>query len=307
MMEHPIGKETHLKRPFNWRQFAGASLKALKPHVQPSIIMPVLVGMVVTMRRLPEGREWFVLWSVFFFYSGAVSALNDFLDRERDAINHPDRLFVNDIIPSRLYLTIFVGAFVLISLILLISVTPIPVFLNLMLIYALIEGLHLLYATVPNLGFNGFVRQSLLCIGPMLLVLFGSLAVGSPSTELLFVAPAVGLFFGFGIIGKDIADMIGDRTTGLVTLPISLGIRAAGWISGIGHIFAFALIAWLVFGGMLSKLAFPFLIVAALMVIFSTAYFIRGEYGRYWGIPMLVGFISQLVFELGIIIGATAA
>lgn len=306
-MEYPVGKEPDvIRQPLSRQQLAVASLKAIKPHVQPSIVMPVLVGMVITLGRLPVGQEWLVLLSMFFFYSGAVSALNDFLDQKRDAINHPNRLFVSGRISPAWYLTIFVGLFVLISLILLASVTSMSAFFKLVLIYVLIEGLHLLYGLRPNLGFKGFGRQSLLCIGPILLVLFGSLAAGSPPPELALVALAVGLFFGFGIIGKDIADVVGDKATGLVTIPISLGTRLTGWISAGGHIPAFALIIWLIYRDMLSVTAIPYLIVAAFMVVFSCAYFIRGKCGRYWGIPMLAGFTAQLVFELGIIMGAIA-
>lgn len=303
-MEHLSSKESEIKVSFSWQQFVGASLKAIKPHVQPSIVMPVLVGMVVTMQRLPIGREWLVLLSVFFFYSGAISAFNDYLDKERDATNHPTRLYISGALSPMVYLLTFVGLFVMVSLIMLAFVTTISVFFQLVLIYAIIEGMHLIYCQVPDQRFRGFGRQSLLYLGSMLLVLFGGLAVGSPPPVMGFIAPAVGLFFGSGIIGKDIFDVRGDRATGLITLPISFGSRIAGWISAMGHFLAFAIILWLVFGSELSSKTIPYLVVAGLMVAFSCAHLIRGKYGRYWGIPMLVGFVSQLVFELGIIVGA---
>jgi 4-hydroxybenzoate polyprenyltransferase len=306
-MEYPIDKGAGARQLLNQPQLAIAGLKAIKPHVQLSIAMPVLVGMVTTVQRLPAGVEWLILLSVFFFYSGAISAFNDYLDQKRDAINHPDRLLVSGRISPARYLTVFVGLFVLISLILLASITSTSTFFRLTLIFVLIELLHLLYGWRPDLGFKGFGRQSLLCIGAILLVLFGSLALGSPPAQLVPVALAVGLFVGFGIIGKDIADTIGDSASGLVTIPIHFGPTMAGWISATGHIPAFALVAWLTYQGALAEPAIPFFIIAAAMVAFSCAYLIRGKYGPYWGIPMLVGFTSQLVFQLGIILGVTAS
>jgi 4-hydroxybenzoate polyprenyltransferase len=300
------GEETSARR-VSPKEYILASVRTLKPHVQLSAMMPVLLGMVVSLQGFPRSaNEWLVLLGAALFYTGAISAFNDFLDREPDAVNHPNRLLVSGLIRPSLYLILFVGTFTLAGLLVFALITTTSTFSRVIVILVIIEGLHLLYALAPDLGGKGFVRQSLLGIGVMLLVLLGGLAAGDFSSDLGLSALAVGIFICFGMIGKDVADVLGDRTVGLITIPGSLGIRTAGWISALGHVPALALVTWMVFDGRLSQSALLYLVIAGSMVGLSCAYFVRGKYGRYWGIPMLMAFASQFVFEFGIIMGTIA-
>lgn len=66
-------------------------LRAWKPHVQPAIVLPVLVGATTAGQSRPAPMDWLVAACVGFFYMGGVSALNDVFDLERDKVNHPNR------------------------------------------------------------------------------------------------------------------------------------------------------------------------------------------------------------------------
>lgn len=286
---------------------ARGAIAALKPHVQPSIMAPVLVGMVVGRRGLPTGTEWLVPVAVGLFYSGAVSALNDVFDRKRDELNHPKRLLVRTRIRLRTYLALLVVLPAACGLALLGLLTPIDVLLRLLALLVVIEAMHVLYGTVPNLGLHGFVRQSLLTVGPMLLVLFGTVSVeGALTDTVLLTAVAVGFFFGAGIIVKDIIDVVGDRAANLVTIPAALGVGAAVRTSAVGHLFAFATAAVLASTGDLRPSALPFLIGALLMVVVTLTSWSKDRARPYWGVLMLAGYLSQFVFELGLVIGVVA-
>lgn len=301
----PVESERHPGTNGPPRADVVGCLSALKPHVQPSIMMPVLVGMVISTGRLPSGlREWLIPAALGLFYSGAISALNDFLDKKRDKINHPNRLLQRGVVSVRSYLMLFVGGPVVVGLGVLWAITPVEVFLRLLVLLVVIELMHLAYGLVPDLGLKGFARQSLLVVGPMLLLGFGCIAVQStfPAT-LALAAVSVGLFFGFGIIAKDIVDVVGDRGSGLVTIPGSLGIRTAAWVSLGGHLPAFGVGAWMVRQELLGPTATPFFVCAGVMVLLSASQWIRAKPSRYWGVPMLVGYLSQFVFQAGLIAG----
>lgn len=153
-------------------------LRAWKPHVQPAIVLPVLVGATTAGQSRPAPMDWLVAACVGFFYMGGVSALNDVFDLERDKVNHPNRPLTRGDLSLRHYVMGLVIAPVVISLLLLLITLAPARGLLVVGILCLIEVMHLVYCLHPNLGMAGFGRQLLLTVGPMLLVLVGGLGHG---------------------------------------------------------------------------------------------------------------------------------
>lgn len=282
--------------------FTLGALRAWKPHVQPAIILPVLVGATAAGQSRPAPMDWLVAVCVGLFYMGGVSALNDVFDLERDRINHPNRPLARGDLRLGYYVVGLVMAPVIVSLlVLLIALAPGRGFLVVG-ILCLVEGMHLVYCLHPNLGMAGFGRQLLLIVGPMLLVLLGGLGRGSVTSQLVLCAVSIGLFFGSGIILKDLSDIPGDRESGLVTVPIFWGRDPAVTISCFGQLTAIGLgCTHLILVG---ADTWAFFTMASSLVVSTvgTLALLRRQQG-YWGLGMLMAYLGQFIFELALILG----
>lgn len=152
---------------------------------------------------------------------GAGNAINDYFDRDIDAINQPDRAIPRGAVSPR-------GAFVFSALLFLAAV----VFAVTLPLAALgIAGINLvalvaytkLFKGLPGLG-NAVVAY----LGGSTF-LFGAAAVGRIEAGAILAFLAAASTFTREII-KDVEDIVGDREEGLRTLPIVVGDRPAMWI-----------------------------------------------------------------------------
>jgi geranylgeranylglycerol-phosphate geranylgeranyltransferase len=153
--------------------------------------------------------------------TGAGNAINDYFDREIDAINQPDRPIPSGSVPPRLALgfsvALFLGAVALALTLPLLAILIATV--NLLLLIAYTE----LFKGLPGVG-NAVVAA----LGGSTF-LFGGAAVGDITAPgVLFVLAALSTFTREVI--KDVEDVEGDREEGLNTLPIAIGERPALWI-----------------------------------------------------------------------------
>lgn len=149
---------------------------------------------------------------------GAGNAVNDYFDRDIDAVNRPDRPIPRGAVSARgalaFSLVLFAGA-VVSALILPVTAIAIAV-VNLLLLVAYTK----LFKGLLGLGnvVVGFLTGSTF--------LFGGAAVGEPlGASALAVLAAVATFTREVI--KDVEDLAGDREEGLRTLPIAFGERTA--------------------------------------------------------------------------------
>ncbi|GAB6877898.1 geranylgeranylglycerol-phosphate geranylgeranyltransferase [Halorubrum gandharaense] len=149
---------------------------------------------------------------------GAGNAVNDYFDREIDAVNQPDRPIPRGAVSARgalaFSLVLFAGA-VVCALVLPTTAIAIAV-VNLLLLVAYTK----LFKGLLGLGnvVVGFLTGSTF--------LFGGAAVGEPlGAAALAVLAAVATFTREVI--KDVEDLAGDREEGLRTLPIAFGERTA--------------------------------------------------------------------------------
>ncbi|WP_331232524.1 geranylgeranylglycerol-phosphate geranylgeranyltransferase [Natronorarus salvus] len=156
------------------------------------------------------------------FATGAGNAINDYFDREIDAINQPGRPIPSGRVSPRLALWFSVALF-LGAVALAITLPPLAIAIavvNLLLLIAYTE----LFKGLPGVG-NAVVAA----LGGSTF-LFGGAAVGDIAAPgVLFVLAALSTFTREVI--KDVEDVDGDREEGLNTLPIAIGERPALWIA----------------------------------------------------------------------------
>lgn len=154
------------------------------------------------------------------FATGAGNAVNDYFDREIDAINRPDRPIPRGAVSSRgalaFSVALFLGAVVCAALLPLEALGIAVV--NLLALVAYTEY----FKGLPGVGnvVVGYLTGSTF--------LFGAAAVGDPfdrSVLVLFGLAALATFTREVV--KDVEDIAGDREEGLRTLPIVVGERVA--------------------------------------------------------------------------------
>jgi geranylgeranylglycerol-phosphate geranylgeranyltransferase len=152
------------------------------------------------------------------FATGAGMAINDYFDREIDAVNRPGRAIPRGAVSARGALAwsavLFVGAVVAAAVLPVLAVVIAVV--NLLALVAYTEWFKGLPG-VGNLVVAYLTRSAFL---------FGGAAVGSPlAPGVLFVLAALSTLSREVI--KDVEDAAGDREEGLRTLPIAIGERSA--------------------------------------------------------------------------------
>jgi len=156
------------------------------------------------------------------FAVAAGNAINDYFDREIDAINQPDRPIPRGAISPRGALGIsgiwFAAAVALALALPLLALAIAAVNLVALVTYTTV------FKGTPGLG-NALVSY---LVGSTFL--FGGAAVGKP-TAVVVLALLAGLSTFAREIIKDVEDVAGDREEGLSTLPIAIGERRALWLA----------------------------------------------------------------------------
>ena len=165
------------------------------------------------------------------FAVAAGNAINDYFDREVDAVNRPDRPIPRGAVSPRGALAT-AGVWFAVAVAVAVRLPPLSVGIAAVNLVALVTYTSLFKGT-PGLG-NALVAY---LVGSTFL--FGGAAVGSPRAVLVLAALAGLSTFTREVI-KDVEDVAGDREEGLTTLPIALGERRALWIGAAAVVVAVA-------------------------------------------------------------------
>lgn len=153
--------------------------------------------------------------------TGGGNTINDYFDREIDAINNPDRPIPRGAVSAR-------GALVF-SAILFVLAVALAVTLPLTaLVIAGVNLLALVAYTEVFKGLPGLGNAVVAYLGGSTF-LFGGAAVGDMRSVVVLAFLAAASTFTREII-KDIEDIVGDREEGLRTLPIVIGKGRSLWI-----------------------------------------------------------------------------
>lgn len=221
-----------------------------------------MIGALISTQGIPSERIVFAFLAAAFI-SGGGNAVNDYADRELDAVNNPERPIPSGkMSPESALISgqiLFILGVISAALTGKVSCFLLAVFNS---------GLLAYYATsLKRRGLIGNLSISYL-VGSTLL--FGGLAVGGFKTIGILAAMA-----GFSTAGreliKDIEDMRGDRTSGLTSFPLKHGRKKA------------------------AILAIFFTILA---IAFTPIPFWVGIFGRLY---LLIVIISIIIFAIGII------
>jgi len=152
----------------------------------------------------------------------AGNAINDYFDREIDAINRPDRAIPRGAVSPRGALGFSVVLFAAAAA-LAVLLPPAAIAIAAVNLVALVTYTTVFKGT-PGVG-NALVAY---LVGSTFL--FGGAAVGSLETPIVLAALAGVSTFTREVI-KDVEDLAGDREGGLRTLPIAIGERRALWLA----------------------------------------------------------------------------
>ncbi|MDZ5810743.1 geranylgeranylglycerol-phosphate geranylgeranyltransferase [Halorubrum sp. AD140] len=156
------------------------------------------------------------------FAVAAGNAINDYFDRDIDAINRPGRPIPRGAVSAR-------GALAVAALWFLVAVAFAALLPPLAIAIAAVNLVALVtYTTVfkgtPGLG-NALVAY---LVGSTFL--FGGAAVGAPDAVVVLALLAGLSTFAREVI-KDVEDVAGDREEGLRTLPVAVGEERALWVA----------------------------------------------------------------------------
>ncbi|MDO9537194.1 MAG: UbiA family prenyltransferase [Thermoplasmata archaeon] len=172
---------------------------------------------------------------VVFMFTGAGNTLNDYLDRNIDRKNHPERP-----IPAGKVKPRNAAAF---SGILFIAAIILGLWLSLYCMLIILINLAIMLAyefKTKSMGLSGNIMISWLTAS---LFLFGGLAVLEKFPEIMVPVLFMFLLSFFATLGreiaKDIQDMAGDE--GRKTLPMKIGKKRAGYVASIAFLIGIGL------------------------------------------------------------------
>jgi chlorophyll synthase len=190
---------------------------------------------------------------------GLSQVVNDYCDREVDAINEPDRLIPSGLVSTRqVFVTIGLLAVLALALALVLG-AQVALLTGIGMVLALIYSVHPLRAKR-----NGWIGNALVAISyeglPWLAghLAFGGLTVPSVIVAALYSVGAHGI-----MTINDFKSMEGDRLSGIKTIPVMYGPWGASWLAVLTMNTAqlFVMMIFAVWGRWL-----VFLIIAALFV-----------------------------------------
>ena len=221
-----------------------------------------------------------------FFFMGAGNSLNDYLDAEVDAKNHPERPIPSGKISRRSAL--------IFSLLLFITAGILAVFIN---PYALaVELLATFFMisyeiSLKNKGLPGNLTIAFLTSA---LFLYGGAATGDMTNTVIFSMLAFLVSVGREIT-KDIEDMEGD--VGRKTLPMKIGKRKSG---AVASAFIIGGVALSPLPYLLSQVSFPFIpavLAADAIFIYAAVILRRNEHAgqKMCKVGMLVALVAFII------------
>jgi geranylgeranylglycerol-phosphate geranylgeranyltransferase len=191
----------------------------------------------------------------------AGNAINDYFDREIDAVNRPDRPIPRGAVAPRTALAAAVAWFV-VAVAVAALLPPLALGIAAVNLVALVTYTSLFKGT-PGLG-NALVAY---LVGSTFL--FGGAAVGSPRAVVVLAALAGLSTFTREVI-KDVEDVAGDREEGLATLPIAVGERRALWIGAAALLVAVAVSPLPFVAGTLGAAYLAVVAVADAVMLYAT-------------------------------------
>ncbi|HNP87660.1 MAG TPA: chlorophyll synthase ChlG [Kouleothrix sp.] len=158
---------------------------------------------------------------------GLSQVINDYCDREVDALNEPNRLIPSGLVsPLQVFITIGVLAVLAIGMSLVLG-TKVALLTAIGMVLAVVYSAHPIRAKR-----NGWLGNGLVAISyEGLPWLAGNLAFGHLTVPSLIVAALYSLGAHGIMTINDFKSMDGDRVSGIKTIPVMLGAWGAAWVA----------------------------------------------------------------------------
>ncbi len=157
--------------------------------------------------------------------TAAGNAINDYFDREIDAINRPERPIPSGRVAPRDALLLAGGALG-IAFLMTIALLPIEAIAIAVVVLVLLVTYTQVFKSTPG-GGNAVVAVLVASA-----LWFGGAAAGDVAAVGILGSLAGVATFSREVV-KDIEDRPGDEAEGLRTLPIVIGVRRAWWVAGL--------------------------------------------------------------------------
>jgi geranylgeranylglycerol-phosphate geranylgeranyltransferase len=213
-----------------------APLRLLRLHNSLLAGVAVIVGGIIVVGGVPGWKLLPAFFAAVFICSGG-NAVNDYFDREIDAVNRPTRPIPSGAINPKTAVYISGGLFV--------AGIGASLFLHpWCIVLAVLNSVMLVVysAKLKNLGLPGNLTIGYL-VGSTFL--FGALAMENFSSGQFFSACVMAIMAAFSSVGRElvkgIEDLQGDKSLGIRTFPIVHGVRLAVALAGVFTISAIVL------------------------------------------------------------------
>lgn len=239
-------------------------LRLLRPINALMMGLAVLVGAALAGGlRPPSWRGLLMGFATGFLMTGGAMALNDYCDREIDAVNRPDRPIPSGEVRPWEALALM-AVLSLLGLLLAWRTSP-----GCLLLAAFSWLIMTLYSTVGKA--TGLLGNLMVSACVSIPFLYGALAsgVGLPPRSLLFAFMAFLSNTGREVT-KGIADVEGDGRRGIRTIAVSRGLRAAAWVSSLFLLSATLLSPLPILWGLVSTWYMPPVALTDVMLLYAS-------------------------------------
>lgn len=228
-MDQPFVSTSNTTRPEDRPTVLARSIALMKPVTWFAPTWAFLCGVIAS-----AGAGWNLSTAVTIVLGmvmagpilcGSSQVINDYFDREIDAVNEPDRL-----IPSGM---ISLGQVFLTALVLMVVGAAIALYLSIQVFFLAVFGLllALIYSAPPfRLKRNGWIGNAVVGVSyEGLAWLAGHLALAPLTPESLLLAGVYSIGT-HGIMSiNDYKSIEGDRLSGIRTIPVQLGPERTAW------------------------------------------------------------------------------
>jgi geranylgeranylglycerol-phosphate geranylgeranyltransferase len=174
--------------------------------------------------------EYLIAFLITFISAAGAFSINDYYDYKIDKVNErTDRPLIQELVTRKTALiTAIISFFIVIIL---------SLFLNLIAMVFVIINLPLFYIYSMGLKKMILVKNLLIAYSYVATILLGSLVSDAFLEPLIIYFAIMGFIIGFGSeVMFDIADIQGDKDSGIQTIPSKFGLKKAATVAVISYV-----------------------------------------------------------------------
>ena len=238
-------------------------LEIMRPVNSVMLGVAIIIGAFITGGMQILSDRWSLVFAFLtgFTMSGAAMAINDYYDREIDAINEPQRAIPSGRISPR-SAVVFTGFLSVIGL-----ASSYMISMEALLIAVLAWIVMMTYSVWGKK--TGFLGNLMVSISVALPFMYGGVMTGSLAASLSFSCIAFLANTGREIT-KGIIDVDGDREEGVMTIAVTSGEKNAAMIASLFFLSAVLVSIYPITSQIVSFWYIPFVAITDLGLIYSS-------------------------------------